>query len=74
MPQEIEMDEVKIQAMLQELAIGRNLSNNVLGDRCANLAGELALRDQRISSLMQQVEKQASEIAELKEQKREAKP
>lgn len=64
----------RTQAVLQELAVGRNLTNNILGERCAALAGDLADSNQRIESLLKQVEKQAAEIAELKAKKREAKP
>lgn len=54
------MDELKAQAMLQEL----QQQVVILSSRCANLAAEFAAANQRIQSLTEQVEKQAKEAAD----------
>lgn len=60
------MDETRINAALQELSIGRTLAVNVIAERCAQLAADLAVAHQRIQELTAQVEAQAKELAELK--------
>ena len=56
------MDEVRIKAMLDELSLHANTSRG----RAADLAGELAVANQRIQALTEQVEKQAKEFEELR--------
>ena len=65
------------QAMFNEVSISRTLAVDALAGRCAQLAGEIAVRDNRIVELTAQVEKQAKELVELKPKKAlkaEAKP
>jgi len=56
------MDETKINAMLAEL----QQQVMLISTRAVTLAGELAVANQRIRALTEQVEKQAKELEELK--------
>lgn len=54
------MEDVKIQAILQELEQQRNLAQT----RCAQYAGELAERELRIKTLTEQNEKLTEQLKE----------
>ena len=56
------MDELRVKAMLDELGLHANTSRS----RATDLAGELAVANQRIQVLTEQVEKQAKELEELR--------
>ncbi len=55
------------QAALQEMANTRTLAVDAISNRAAQLAAALTEAQERIKSLTDQVEKQAEEIAKLKE-------
>ncbi len=56
------MDETKSTAMMQEL----QQQVIIFSSRCASLAGELAIAQQRVQSLTKQVEEQVTELEDAK--------
>lgn len=56
-------------AMIQEMSVTRTLVGDALANKCVQLAAEKFALEQRLQTLVEQVETQAQELTKLKEDK-----